>query len=68
MTLSIDRRNVVRKYHGGGTILSALAELQNDLMRGVIQEVWVDHIYAECTNYNGWTVGIIYRDRVEVDD
>ena len=58
----VDKKVVIRRYHSGGTIFGALAELQNDLLRGVIQEVWIDHIYAQNTNYDGWSIGLVYRD------
>lgn len=68
MTTTIDRRNAIREYHSGGTIIGAMAALHRDLAKGVIQEVFIDHMYAEYTNYDGWTIGIIYRDKVTQDD
>jgi hypothetical protein len=64
----VDKNYVIRSYHSGGTISGALVELQNDLLRGVILEVWVDHLYAECTNYDGWHINLVYRDGKAKDD
>lgn len=68
MTTNIDRRNTIRSYYSGGTILGAMGALYNDLADGVIQEVFVDHMYAEHTNFDGWTIALVYKDKVARND
>lgn len=62
MTTKIDKSSVVRSYYSGGTIEGAIGILQNDIVRGIIKEVWIDHMYAEHTNHDGWHIKLVYRD------
>ncbi len=61
MTLKIDGMHSIRTYYSGGTLLGAMQALCADIRSGTVGEVFIDHVYSENTNRNGWTVSAVYR-------